>query len=112
MAVTKATLEEFIEDPEIAEYFSGLFRRDFDIFQEALREGGITEGMRQRYDLTKERLQQIFIKMKRILTRFKPNPDETERLERFWSKVRTTGADRDVCFLPGLNYKTANKLSQ
>jgi len=112
MIVTKATLGDFINDPEIEEYFCGLYgKRDFYIFQEVLNEGRVTEEMVQRSNLTKERLRQVFNRMERRIRRFKPDTDDLERWARFWSKVRATGADRDVCFLPGLSYKSAYKLS-
>ena len=110
-AVIKGTIGEVIEDPEIEEYFSGIYKRDFYIFQETLSEGRITEEMVQHFGLTKEHMRHIFIKTKRKLSYSIPNPNNLEQVELFWSKVRAIGANRDVRLLPGLSFKTANKLA-
>jgi len=110
-AVIKGTIGEVIEDPEIEEYFAGIYKRDFYIFQETLNEGKITEEMVRRFGLTKEHMRHIFIKTKRRISYIIPNPDNPEQGELFWSKVRAIGGDRDVRLLPGLSFKTANKLA-
>jgi len=110
-AVIKGTIGEFIEEPEIEEYFVGIYKRDFYIFRETLNQGSITEEMEQRFSLTKKHMRHIFIKMKRRLSYIIPNPDNSEQVELFWSKVRAIGADKDVRLLPGLSFKTAYKLS-
>ena len=110
-AVIKGTIGEVIEDPEIEEYFAGIYKRDFYIFQETLSEGRITEDMVRHFGLTKEHMRNLFIKTKRRLSYIIPKPNNPEQLELFWSKVRATGADKDVRLLPGLSYKTAKKLA-